>query len=251
MRRSSPAGWLLVVLGLVCLATPCVAGEPAIEGYADYEAMRRQLESIADSPLADLRSLGQTLGRREVYLLSIGRGKLDEKPSILVVGGVHAPHLVGSELAVRLARRMVEQGEKDEAVRKLLDRVTFYVIPRPAPDACEAFLQRPCYERDLNQRPMDDDRDGQTDEDGPDDLDGNGWITMMRVADPAGRFVTHDDDPRVMIEADPKKNQQGKYSLYVEGRDNDQDEQQNEDPAGGVAFNRNFPFRYPFFGRGA
>jgi hypothetical protein len=50
---------------------------------------------------------------------------------------------------------------------------------------------------------------------------------------------------------DPQRDQRGRYALYVEGRDNDADEEQGEDPAGGVAFNRNFTFRYPYFERGA
>ncbi|MHC4180597.1 MAG: M14 family zinc carboxypeptidase, partial [Planctomycetota bacterium] len=114
-----------------------------------------------------------------------------------------------------------------------------------------AFFRRPYVERSGNERPIDDDRDGQQDEDGPDDLNGDGWITMMRVADPTGPYMSHSDDARVMIKADPQRDQRGRYSLYVEGRDNDEDDQQGEDPAGGVALNRNFTFRYPYFEGGA
>ncbi|KKK64612.1 hypothetical protein LCGC14_2982430, partial [marine sediment metagenome] len=143
------------------------------------------------------------------------------------------------------------QAETDPSLRKLLGRLTVYVIPRPAPDACEAFFRQPFDERSGNERPRDDDHDGQLDEDGPDDLNGDGLITMMRVEDPTGSYMPHPDDARVMIEADPAKGQQGRYRLFVEGYDNDKDEQQGEDPAGGVALNRNFTFRYPYFGQGA
>ena len=242
---------LSTAVGVLLLSRVAVAGKPAVEGYADYDAYRLQLESIARSQFATLNSLGSTRGRREVYVLKIGSGKPDDKPALLIVGGVCPPHLLGSELAVRLARRLAGQAKTDKAVRKMLDRVTFYVIPRPAPDACEAFFRRPYLERSGNERPIDDDRDGQTDEDGPDDLDGDGWITMMRVADPTGRYMPHEDDCRVLIEADPNRDQRGRYLLHVEGRDNDEDEQQGEDPPGGVAFNQNFTFNYPFFEPGA
>jgi len=249
-RRSLPA-LLATGIGLLLLSAESIGGEPVIKGYADYEAYRSELESIAASKFATLRSLGHTLGGREVHLLEIGSGKLDEKPAILIVGSVHPPHLLGSELATRLARRLTQDAKTDESVRKMLDRFTFYVIPRPAPDACEAFFRRPYKECAGNERPVDDDRDGEVNEDGPDDLNGDGWITMIRVEDPSGPYMPHPDDARVLIKADAKKNERGRWSLYVEGRDNDQDEQQGEDPPGGVAFNRNFTFRYPYFKQGA
>jgi len=251
VSRLNLLGLMSTVVGLSLLSQAALADQPAVEGYADYDAYRLQLESIGHSEYAKLESLGRTRGNREVYLLTIGSGKPDDRPALLIVGSVHPPHLLGSELAVRMARHLAEQAKTDQAARKLLDRVTFYVIPRPAPDACEAFFRRPYLERSENERPMDDDRDGATDEDGPDDLDGDGWITMMRVTDPAGSYMPHPDDARVMVKADPQRDQRGGFSLYVEGRDNDADEEQGEDPPGGVAFNRNFTFRYPFYERGA
>jgi hypothetical protein len=42
----------------------------------------------------------------------------------------------------------------------------------------------------------DDDRDGKINEDGFDDLDGNGEITWMRIESPIGEYRTHPDDRR-------------------------------------------------------
>lgn len=251
-RLLSPASFVCLCLAAAILpAGPAHGGEPAIAGYADYETYRGQVEALAKSDLVKLESLGRTLGGREVYLLRIGAGKTDERPAVLVVGAVEPSHLAAGETALRLARLLVEGAAGDEKVRKLLDRVTVYVIPRPAPDACEALFRKPYYERDANERPSDDDRDGRTDEDGFEDLNGDGWITMMRVEDPSGPWMAHPDNPRVLIQADPKKNERGRWRLYPEGRDDDGDEEFNEDPPGGVAFNRNFPFQYPYFKPGA
>ncbi|HYW78776.1 MAG TPA: M14 family zinc carboxypeptidase, partial [Thermoguttaceae bacterium] len=256
-RRLLP---LIVIAGAILLfAAPfgrCLAAEPSdnspiVAGYADYETLRLQLESIADSRYATLRSLGRTQGGRDVFLLSIGAKQADKVPAILVLGNVEPSHLLGSELAVRLARQLVDRAATDKSVRRLLGTTTVYIIPRPAPDASEAFFRRPYWERSGNERPTDDDRDGLVDEDGPDDLDGDGLITMMRIEDPSGPYMPHPDDPRILIEADPKQGEQGRYRLEIEGRDNDNDERQGEDPAGGVAFNRNFTFRYPFYGQAA
>ena len=104
----------------------------------------------------------------------------------MIVGNVYAPQLVGSELAVRMARRLIERAAADKQVKELLDRFTFYIIPRPSPDASEAFFQKPFREREGNLRKTADQRDPDAG-DVAEDLNGDGLITMMRVADPTGR----------------------------------------------------------------
>jgi hypothetical protein len=228
-----------------------VTAAPAIQGYADYEALAAQVHALAHTPDVKVSSLAKTLGHREVFLVTIGTGDVHHKPAILFLGNVHAPHLVGSELAMRAAASLARKAQDDAETKSLLRRYTFYFIPRPSPDASEAFFHRPHVEQPLNDRPTDDDRDGEVNEDPTEDLNGDGWITQMRVADESGTYRSHSGDPRVLIQADAKKNEKGRYRLYSEGTDNDQDEEFNEDGPGGVAFNRNFPFRYPFFKVGA
>lgn len=234
-------------------ATDAVASEPggAVEGYADFDTLRIQLEELNRSPFADLSILGRTRENREIFLVTIGKGQVHERPAILVIGGLDATQLYGSELAVRIARQLVQQAADDSAIADLLERVTFYIIPRASPDACEFFFIRPFEQRTTNTRPTDDDHDGRVDEDPPNDLDGDGWITAMRVEQPGGRYITHPDDPRVMIEADPAKGERGRWTLYEEGSDLDGDGRINEDPVGGVAFDRNWTFNYPYFEKGA
>ena len=114
------------------------AGQPAIEGYADYAALSESVKKLATGAQADaapaagpqvtVESLGRTLGGREIWLVKIARGKADDKPAILVVGNVHAPHLVGSELALRLAQ-LLAAGKKETGAEELLNRCAFYIIP--------------------------------------------------------------------------------------------------------------------------
>lgn len=74
----------------------------------------------------------------------------------------------------------------------------------------------------------DDDGDGEVNEDGYDDLDGDGNITFMRIKDPNGRFKTDPSDKRLMVQAG--NDEKGEYTLLGwEGIDNDQDGSVNED----------------------
>ncbi len=238
--------WIIIAGCLGASAVPVLA----VADYPNHEEYRKQLAGLAASDLATVTSLGKTQSGRDVFLITISRGKPESKPALLIVGNVHAPHLAGGEMAMRLARAIVDKRD-DEKIKPILDRFTLYIIPRPSPDATEAAFAKPAYEREGNDRATDDDRDGKVNEDGFDDLNGDGVITMMRIADPTGEWIEHPDDARVLIKADPLKNETGKYRLLTEGIDNDGDEQFNEDGPGGVAFNRNFTHRYPYFQPGA
>ncbi len=253
MQHPTPPRCFAFVLILFAFMAPAGRAQTT-PGYLNEQAYRKELEAIAASDLASVRSLTKTQGGREVMLITISsggvRGKPESKPALLIVGNVHAPHLAGGEMALRLARAIVAKPD-DPKIKPVLDRFTLYIIPRPSPDATEANFAKPAVEREGNDRPTDDDRDGKVNEDGPDDLNGDGVITMMRIIDPTGLWIEHPDEPRVLIKADPLKNETGKYRVITEGIDNDGDEQFNEDGPGGVSFNRNFTHQYPYFKTGA
>lgn len=236
----------VLLLFSISLSSSLAVANPALEGYANYAALSERAKQLDAAEVVAVGSLGKTAGGREILLLTIGRGEAAKKPAICIVGAVDAAQVLGSELALRMAERLVADQDKED-VKKLLDEVTIYLVPRPDPDAVEKAFAAPYREVAGNGRKTDDDRDGKLGEDPPDDLNGDGWITQMRVADASGRWMTHPDDPRVLIEADPKKNERGQFHVYTEGRDDDHDEQFNEDGGDGVAFNRNWPHRFEHF----
>jgi hypothetical protein len=78
------------------------------------------------------------------------------------------------------------------------------------------------------------------DEDGPDDLDGDGSITQMRIKDPHGRWKAHPGFPELLI-VQAEADQPGEYRLLgSEGLDNDGDGRVNEDGRGDYDMNRNW-----------
>ena len=255
MRTASacrPCALSAAVLCLLAAVSADPAGaNPALEGYADYPTWETQVQELAKSDAVAAISLGKTLGGRDVYLLTVGLGEVEQKPALLVVGTVHEPHVVGAELAMRIARQLACSYADDEQVRQLLERYTFYIIPRPNPDGTQRLWSAPWRDRAGNDRPTDDDRDFQVGEDPPNDLDGDGWITTMRVEDQTGPYLPHPADPRILIQADAKKNERGVYRLYTEGTDEDGDRQWNEDAGDGVSLNRNFTFHYAYFQQGS
>jgi hypothetical protein len=221
-------------------------------GYQNHQQMSQTLRNLAQNHagLATVRSLTRTAGNKDIWVFTIGTGDIRNKPAIALVGGTSGDHLLGTELAVQVATRLL-QNSSDSRIRALLDSVVFYIFPDVSPDAREQFFAPLRYQRLGNASPSDLDRDGRTGEDPYNDLNGDGLITLMRVADPSGNWMPHPLDERILVPARPEKGEKGRYLVFSEGIDEDKEGQFNEDGPEGVAFNRNFTYRYPAFTRHA
>lgn len=253
---SIPAGRRLAALaaGVVVLASPLSAQAAPSAGYRNHAALSAAVDSLrrAYPRLIETQVIATSPGGRAVHAVRIGVGAdVDRRPALLVLANAYGPHLVGSEIALGTVQRLAAAYGRDETVTTLLDNTTLYVIPRLNPDAAEAFFRRPLHERTFNELADDSDHDGRQDEDGPDDLNGDGFITMMRIADPAGDWRPDPADPWLMRRADPVKGETGGWRMMVEARDSDGDGEIAEDSPGGVDINKNFGHDYTFFAAGS
>jgi hypothetical protein len=224
----------------------------AAQTYSDHAKLSQRLKTLesSNSQNAKLTSLAKTAGGKDVWLLEIGSGDRANHAGIVVIGGVEGSHLLGTELAVGFAEKLLAAANVD-SVKTLLANTTFYVLPNVSPDATEQYFAKVKYERLGNTTATDDDRDGKVNEDPFEDLNNDGQITWIRVEDQTGKWKTHPADPRIMIMANIEKGEQGKYNLISEGTDNDKDGKFNEDGDGGVHFNKSLTFDPPYFTPGA
>jgi len=220
--------------------------------YSNFRAMSQKIDAFSKEypAICSVKSIVKTSGGKDIWLLTIGTGDKDNKPGIAVLGGIEGSYLLGKELALGFAGSLLKESDSPE-VKQLLSKITFYVFPDVSPDATEQFFSDIKYERNYNARPTDDDRDFVLDEDPYEDLNKDGYITLIRVKDPAGKYTESDEDKRIMVLADLSKGQSGGYLLFSEGFDNDKDDNFNEDGAGGVNFNQNFTYNYEEFGLNA
>jgi hypothetical protein len=231
----------LLAVAVFCLLTMGLVAQD----YPTLQEQQRRLQNLAQNNNVSLNSLTKTAGGKDVWMLSIGTGDLDAKPAMAIVGGVEGSHLLGVEMTIRFAESLVADNAS------ALDNTTFYIFPNMSSDAYEQYFAALKYHRSGNAKDTDDDRDGRLNEDPFEDLDGNGMITMMRVADVTGDWITHPADDRVMIPANKGKGEKGAYHYFTEGKDNDMDGAFNEDGEGGIHFNKNFTYEYPYFTPGS
>ena len=215
------------------------------QDYNNSSQLAQRLRTLANSSQnVSLQSITKTLGGKDIWMLSIGTGDVDSKPAMAIVGGVEGKHLLGVEMATRFAEAVASNADA-------LENTTYYVFPNMSPDATENYFASIKYGRSGNAKETDDDRDGRMGEDPFEDLNGDGLITMMRVEDATGDWIMHPADDRVMIKANRSKGEKGAYQYLTEGRDNDQDGKFNEDGEGGIHFNKNLTYAYPYFTPGS
>lgn len=199
------------------------------------------------SNIASLSSIGNSYEGRKLWLVTITNrdtGAPGEKPALYVQGGIDSDEITATQSAMYLLHKVLNAYGSREAITKLVNNRTLYILPNLIPDQSERYHQSPVRVRDSSTRPYDNDNDGLKDEDDQDDIDNNGKILQMRVKNPAGNFKQHPDDPRVLVKrTSTDEPEDGPfYNLYpTEGIDNDGDGSINEDPVGGVDPNRNWP----------
>ncbi len=200
--------------------------------------------------LVRVGELARSQEQRIVWMVEIGAGSEEDRitrPALLVVAGIEGNDLVGPFAVLSWIDRLAKQYREGSPTTDLLNTTTVYVVPCLNPDATNCFFTVPKIERNINGTPNDEDHDGLRDEDGCEDLNGDGLITLMRVEDKEGQYITDPNEPRLLLKADPLKGEVPVWKLLTEGIDNDRDKRWNEDGPGGVNFDRNFPCNYRYF----
>lgn len=209
---------------------------------AESDQILREFHALYPE-LTELRQIGRSYRGRPLMVIEItneATGPASTKPALYVDGGIHAGELTGSAVATHLVSHLLNGYGHDRRVTALLDARAFYVRPKFNPDGSDLALIQDQFLRSTT-RPVDEDEDGAKDEDPPEDIDGDGWITQMRVPDDEGEWVADDADPRAMIRDRDRAIAGRRYRMLRESVDNDGDGQINEDGIGGIDMNRNFP----------
>lgn len=240
-----------IIISFLFVSAICLGEQTSSLTYHSPSEIFNTLKKLNSeySQLSKMMTIGKTGQGNDIPLLEISnqKNKPNEKQAILVVGNIEGNQLIGSEIILHYAQNLLGNYSKYDSVTALLDKYTFYLLPVLNIDATRYSVGKVIHEITTNLTPTDDDFDALVDEDGPEDLNGDGLITMMRIRDPQGKWMKDTSDARIMRLADPLKGEKGQYRLETEGIDNDNDEKINEDCVGGVALNKNFPQAYPHF----
>jgi hypothetical protein len=223
--------------------------EVAFDRFYRYDELTEILQGWAEErpQLYRLDSIGRSYEGREIWLTTLTNfetGPDLEKPGFLVEANIHAIEVTGTTAALHLIDRLISGHGRDEQVTRLLDTRAVYVVPRLNPDGPElALADRPRFIRSSTRPwPLVEPVDGLYEE----DLDGDGRILMMRVADPNGAWKPHPEEPRMLVRRDPVETGGTYYRVLWEGRIRNYDGVTIKiaPPLEGLDLNRNFPMEW-------
>jgi len=244
----------LLAMGTIYAAAPLIPAEtppePAFNRLSDFDEITALLKGYAAAypKWVKLESIGKSTEGRDMWLLTLNNpatGDVLSKPAMYVDGNTHGNEIQGTEATLYTIDFLLNNYGRLDRVTELLDRASFYFVPVVNPDGRADWFAEPAtanYPRTVK-TPVDDDRDGLVDEDGYDDLDGDGVITQMRMKVPLGQgnYRLHPKDPRILVPIE--KDEHGDYiELGYEGFDNDGDGRVNEDSVGYVDPNRSWGY---------
>jgi len=219
----------------------------AFDRYYDCEQLTEALKMLqkAYPKLLSLSSIGKSYQGRDIWVMTINNpdtGPEMSKAAMYIDGNIHGNEIQGGEVCLYTIWYLMENYGVIDKVTELVDRRVFYILPTVNPDGRAWWFDQPNTSSSSRSglKPTDNDNDGLYDEDGYDDLDGDGEILQMRKKVPYGDYRVSSQDPRLMERVEP--GQVGDYiMLGLEGIDNDGDGRINEDGPGGYDPNRNWP----------
>lgn len=218
--------------------------------YYRYKDLTRLLQGFAQEypQLVRIESIGQSHEGREVWLATVtnfASGEDNDKPAFWVDGNIHASEVSPSSACLYFLNRLVIQYGKDADITRALDTRAFYICPRVNPDGAEwALADKPKIIRSSTRPyPYDEEPvEGLIRE----DVDGDGRMLMMRIADPNGPWKAHPGEPRLLVRRDPTEVGGQYYRVLPEGRLENYDGFTIQIPPHkeGLDLNRNFPMNW-------
>ena len=219
--------------------------------FLRYDEMSSWIDAtVAAHPgLATVEQYGSSHEGRPLLLVTLtdsSTGDHSSKPAMWVDANIHSIEVTGGVAALHLIHHLLDGFTNGDAkVVEAMRTRTFYVVPRVNPDGVEAALADSPRHRRSSMRPW-----PWTDRhEWPGllshDIDGDGRILTMRIADPNGAWVEHPEDARLMIPVDHAAAPAGaaRWRLLTEGTITDWDGFTVPTPRSpeGLDMNRNFP----------
>jgi murein tripeptide amidase MpaA len=232
---------------------------PQFDRFYRHAELTQLLHDYAEGrpDLVELRSLGTSHEGRDIWLVVLtnkATGVDADKPAFWVDGNIHAAELTASTACLYWLHQLLSTYGSQAKVTELLDTRVVYLCPRLNPDGAElALADVPRHIRSSTRPyPFDEPHvEGLTVQ----DVDGDGRILQMRIADPHGGWKAHPTEPRLLIAREPGEFGGSYYRVMPEGLLENFDGttiRVNNDREG-LDLNRNFPayWRQEFEQKGA
>jgi len=232
----------------------------AFDRFLRYDELTGWLHDMATAhpDLLSIESYGRSSEGRELWLATVtdtSTGAADTKPAHWIDANIHSVEVTGGVAALYVIHRLITGFGDDDTVTRAMQTRTFYIAPRVNPDGVEwALADTPRYRRSSTRPwPWRDARHAPGLDVG--DIDGDGRVLYMRIADPNGAWMAAREDHRILrpVPMDGTADGATRFRLLLEGEivDHDGFTIPTPRPPEGLDLNRNFPAEWSTGVRGS
>ncbi|MBI9044143.1 MAG: hypothetical protein JEZ06_06640 [Anaerolineaceae bacterium] len=221
--------------------------KPEINQFFDFDRMEETLKrwAVETPELCRLHEVGESHRGRTVYALEISNfktGNPDERPGFYIESCIHAEEVMGTNVTMYIAWYLLSNFGINGLVTQLLENQVFYILPRINPDGAEFVLKQGA--------PWCGNGRYLPGEEQPEsgfhwkDLNGNGSVAQMRVADKDGEWKISEKDARFLVLREPWEFEGDFYRLLPEGEFRDYIGELHFPKPRDGNLNRQFPSEY-------
>ena len=204
--------------------------ELKFDRYYSYDELTESLKDLASEydSISNLLSVGNSVEDRNLWLMEITNfdtGPPESKPAIWIDGNTHAGEPMGSMVCLKTIWHLLTNYGENPLITELIDRTTFYILPRIDADGGEFVLTTPYYVLGADNEtgggrwyPLSEE-EWRSSQHGLhlEDVDGDGFIVQMRMPDDVGEWKISENDSRIMLRRTPGDNYGDFYRVYPEG----------------------------------
>lgn len=112
--------------------------------YHNYDAMLNALQKVNKKcpNITKLHSLGKSVEKRDLWMLSFGKESTHPKPKVFLAGAIHGNEKVGMELLLEFVYHLCDNYKKDYIITSMLDNTWLHILPSLNPDGAEKAFQK-------------------------------------------------------------------------------------------------------------
>ncbi len=138
-----------------------IAGMPInhvidLENQMDYSALEGYMLNLGKHDGVEVYTIGQSEQGRNIYMVRLALGDNEQdKPLIMITGGVHAREFAGTDYAIKFLNDTLIKAQADPYTRWLLEQVVIVAVPLVNPDGREMVINGANASRKSNARGVD------------------------------------------------------------------------------------------------
>jgi hypothetical protein len=104
------------------------------------------LEKLKGNPLFEVKVVGQSVEKRDIYLVKVGTGKT----KVMLWSQMHGDESTATMALFDFFNFLQQSDQLDPLRKHLLENTTLYIVPMLNPDGAEVFTRRNALQIDLN-----------------------------------------------------------------------------------------------------